>query len=53
MLVLGQKEEENETVSVRSRYLGDEGTKKLDEFISAITEEIRTKQIRKIEVEEQ
>ena len=53
MLVVGQKEEENETVSVRSRYLGDEGTKKLDEFISAITEEIRTKQIRKIEVEEQ
>ena len=53
MLVVGQKEEENETVSVRSRYLGDEGTKKLDEFISVITEEIRTKQIRKIEVEEQ
>ena len=53
MLVVGQKEEEDKTVSVRSRYLGDEGTKKIDEFISAITEEIRTKQIRKIEVEEQ
>ena len=36
MLVVGQKEEENETVSVRSRYLGDEGTKKLDEFISCL-----------------
>lgn len=52
MLVVGQKEEEENLVSVRSRYLGDEGQKSLDEFISAISEEIRTKEIRKIEVEE-
>ncbi|HPF30599.1 MAG TPA: His/Gly/Thr/Pro-type tRNA ligase C-terminal domain-containing protein, partial [Lachnospiraceae bacterium] len=47
MLVVGQKEEEDRTVSVRSRYAGDEGSKSLDEFISAICEEIRTKEIRK------
>ena len=40
-------------VSVRSRYLGDEGQKALDAFVAEITEEIRTKKIRKIEVEEQ
>lgn len=52
MLVVGQKEEQDHTVSVRSRYLGDEGAKSIDEFISQICEEIRTKQIRKIEVTE-
>lgn len=53
MLVVGAKEEEDGVVSVRSRYLGDEGQKSLDEFITAITKEIRTKEIRKIEVEQQ
>ncbi len=48
MLVLGQNEAESKTVSVRSRYAGDEGTKPLNEFIAAICEEIRTKEIRKI-----
>jgi threonyl-tRNA synthetase len=52
MLVVGQKEEEEGVVSVRSRYLGDEGQKNLDEFIEAICKEIRTKEIRKIEVTE-
>lgn len=52
MLVVGQKEEEDGLVSVRSRFLGDEGQKPLDEFIDAICKEIRTKEIRKIEVEE-
>jgi len=49
MLVLGAKEAEEGNVSVRSRYLGDEGVKPLGEFVSAICEEIRTKEIRKIE----
>ena len=40
-------------VSVRSRYLGDEGMKDLGEFIAAIKEEIKNKTIRKIEVEEE
>ena len=51
MLVVGQKEEEEGLVSVRSRFLGDEGQKSLDTFISDICKEIRTKEIRKIEVE--
>ncbi len=49
MLVVGQKEEEDGTVSVRSRFLGDEGAKSLDAFIDAICKEIRTKEIRKVE----
>ena len=51
MLVVGAKEEEEQVVSVRSRYLGDEGQKPLDQFIDAICKEIRTKEIRKIEVD--
>ena len=53
MLVVGQKEEEEGVVSVRSRFLGDEGQKPLSEFIDAICKEIRTKEIRKIEVTEE
>ena len=53
MLVVGAKEEEDKVVSVRSRYLGDEGQKPLDEFIDAICKEIRTKEIRKIEIDAQ
>ena len=51
MLVVGQKEEEENKVSVRSRYLGDEGQKDLGDFVDAVCKEIRTKEIRKIEVE--
>ncbi|MBQ4537562.1 MAG: threonine--tRNA ligase [Lachnospiraceae bacterium] len=53
MLVVGQKEEEENVVSVRSRFAGDEGQKGLDEFIGQICKEIRTKEIRKIVVEEE
>lgn len=53
MLVVGQKEEEENLVSVRSRFAGDEGQKTLDEFINAIGKEIRTKEIRKEEVQEE
>ena len=53
MLVVGQKEEEEGKVSVRSRYLGDEGQKELQVFIDEICKEIRTKEIRKIEVTEE
>ncbi|MDY4836100.1 MAG: threonine--tRNA ligase [Frisingicoccus sp.] len=51
MLVVGAKEEEEKLVSVRSRYKGDEGQKVLGDFIDDICKEIRTKEIRKIEVE--
>jgi len=46
MLVVGQQEEADHTVSVRSRFAGDEGAKSLESFIADITEEIRNKTIR-------
>ena len=49
MLVVGEKELEEQTVSVRSRFAGDEGTKGLDEFIDQVSQEIRDKVIRKEE----
>ena len=48
MLVVGAKEEEENTVSVRSRFAGDEGAKSLDDFIAAITEEIKNRENRKV-----
>ena len=53
MLVVGANEEAEGLVSVRSRYNGDEGQKQLSTFIDDICREIRTKEIRKIQVEEQ
>ena len=53
MLVVGQKEEEEGLVSVRSRFAGDEGQKTLSEFIDAICKEIRTKEIREEIVQEE
>ncbi len=47
MLVVGGQEEADGTVSVRSRFAGDEGVKPLGEFMDQILEEIRTKEIRK------
>lgn len=53
MLVVGQKEEEDQTVSVRSRFAGDEGVKPLEDFTDQICKEIRTKEIRKEDAVEQ
>ncbi len=52
MLVVGAQEAEDKTVSVRSRFAGDEGVKPLQEFIDQICKEIRTKEIRVEEVQE-
>ena len=52
MLVVGEKEEADGTVAVRSRFAGDEGAKPLADFIDAICKEIRTKEIRKEEPKE-
>ena len=52
MLVVGAKEQEEGVVSVRSRFLGDEGQRSLDTFIEEITEEIKNRTIRKVELEE-
>lgn len=53
MLVVGAQEAEDKTVSVRSRYAGDEGVKPLQEFIDQISKEIRTKEIRQELVQEE
>ena len=53
MLVVGQKEEEEGLVSVRSRFAGDEGQKSLADFVDAICKEIRTKEIREEVVQEE
>ncbi len=46
MLVIGDKELETETVSVRSRSDGDLGTMKLDEFINTVLTEVKEKTIK-------
>ena len=43
MLIVGQKEEEDGTVAVRSRSEGDLGAQPLGEFLAKVQEEIRTK----------
>ncbi len=45
MLVVGNKEMENKTVSVRKHHIGDTGSKDLHEFIAVITEEIQKKKL--------
>lgn len=40
MLIVGQKEEEEGSVSVRSRFAGDEGSMELQEFVGRVKEEI-------------
>lgn len=51
MLVIGQKEEADSTVSVRSRFKGDEGSRELSGFIFDIKEEIAGRVNRPVEVE--
>ena len=53
MLVVGQKEEEDGVVSVRSRFNGDEGQRPLGDFIDDICREIRTKEIKKVNLVEE
>ncbi len=43
MLLAGDKDIENNTISVRSRKNGDEGAAALDEFLARILDEIETK----------
>lgn len=45
ILVVGEKEEADNTVSVRSRFNGDEGSQNLNDFITRIKKEIDTKEI--------
>ena len=52
MLVVGAKEEEENLVSVRSRFAGDEGQKSLDAFVASVAEEIATRERREVVKEE-
>ena len=45
MLIVGDKDIENKTVSVRARKQGDLGAVALDEFIKKAVEEIENKTI--------
>ena len=46
MLVVGDKEAEDGTVSVRRRGEGDIGTKSVNEFLNIALDEIKNKTIR-------
>ncbi len=46
MVIVGQKEEEEGMISVRSRFAGDEGQKTLEEFTAALREEIDSRTAR-------
>ncbi len=52
MVIVGQKEEEEGLVSVRSRFAGDEGQKNPEEFIKALKEEIDSKVQREVKAQE-
>ncbi len=49
MLIVGQKEQEEGLVAVRSRAAGDEGQKPLSEFLASLKDEIASKAIRETE----
>lgn len=51
-IIIGEQEMKDGTISVRSRYLGDEGVKSLSEFVKDIVFEISSREIKKIEVVE-
>lgn len=46
MLVVGDKEVESGTVSVRNRFQGDEGSRPLEEFLRIIEETVKTRSVR-------
>lgn len=46
MLVVGDKEVQSGTVSVRNRFQGDEGSRPLEEFLRIIEETVKTKSVR-------
>ena len=52
MVIVGQKEEEEGLVSVRSRFAGDEGQKNPEEFIKALKVEIDSKIQREVKAQE-
>ncbi len=53
MLVVGQKEEADHTVSVRSRFKGDEGAALLADFIENVKKEIAARENRPVEAKKE
>ncbi len=53
MRVVGQKEEADHTVSVRSRFKGDEGAALLADFIENVKKEIAARENRPVEVKKE
>ena len=53
MVIVGQKEEEEGVISVRSRFAGDEGQKSTDVFVAELKEEIASKTIRETKTKEE
>lgn len=53
MLIVGEKDEADETVSVRSRFAGDEGAESVPAFIDATRKEIDGKIAREVTVQPQ
>ena len=45
MLIIGEKEEEQKKVSLRSRNLGDEGIISLEDFISRVKAEVAARSL--------
>ena len=45
MIVIGEKEENEENISLRSRKNGDEGSMKVEELINRIIKEVKNKDI--------
>ncbi len=52
MLIVGQKEQEEGVVAVRSRFQGDEGQCPLSEFTAAVCEEIASRAVREVKSQE-
>lgn len=52
MLIVGEQEQEQGLVAVRSRFKGDEGQISISDFVADISKEIENKEIRRIEAQE-
>jgi threonyl-tRNA synthetase len=46
MIIVGEKEENNKTISLRRKFKGDLGSMKIDAFLSQIDTEIKNKGVK-------
>ena len=45
MIIIGEKEVDSQTLSVRRKFSGNQGTFAVDDFISSIKEEINSRSL--------